>query len=99
MASPLDIATLPTGHLPPVECVQELTEETYEKFRGENSGKNAAYIPALAEVSPHLFGLCVAEISGALHEAGDTAVEFSIQSVSKPFVFGLICQSIGEEAA
>jgi glutaminase len=99
MANPLDLATLSTGHLPPVDCVQKLTEETFAKFRGEESGTNADYIPALAEVSPRLFGICLAEVSGPLHEAGDTAVEFSIQSISKPFVFGLICQSIGEEAA
>jgi len=99
MASFLDIATVSTGHLPPVDCVQKLTEETYEKFRHTDSGENADYIPALAEVSPKLFGICLAEVSGELHEVGDTMVEFSIQSVSKPFVFGLICQSIGEDAA
>lgn len=99
MASYLDVTTISTGHLPPVDCVQKLTEETYEKFRRIDSGENADYIPALAEVSPKLFGICLAEVSGELHEAGDTTVEFSIQSVSKPFVFGLICQSIGEDAA
>jgi glutaminase len=30
---------------------------------------------------------------------GDTTVEGSIQSVSKPFVFALVCQEIGHEAA
>lgn len=99
MASFLDVTTISTGHLPPVDCVQKLTEETYGKFCEVDSGKNADYIPALAEVSPQLFGICLAEVSGELHEAGDTTVEFSIQSVSKPFVFGLICQSIGEDAA
>ena len=34
-------------------------------------------------------------VSGDVFEAGDTGHEFSIQSVSKPFVFGLICQAIG----
>lgn len=79
--------------------MEELTRETHAKFLPERSGKNAGYIPALAAVSPELFGICVAGVSGRLHEAGDTAFEFSIQSVSKPFVFGLICQAIGEDAA
>jgi glutaminase len=30
---------------------------------------------------------------------GDATVEFSLQSVSKPFVFALVCQEIGHEAA
>ena len=37
--------------------------------------------------------------SGVVYAAGDTDYEFSIQSVSKPFVFALICQAIGEDEA
>ncbi len=88
-----------TGHLPPVECVHSLVLETHERFRGVADGENADYIPALAGVPRELFGICLAEVSGELHEAGDTAHEFSIQSVSKPFVFALICQAIGEDEA
>jgi glutaminase len=88
-----------TGHLPPTSRVQILTEETYDKFRAVTEGKNADYIPALASASPHHFGICLTEVSGEVHEAGDSRVEFSIQSVSKPFVFGLICQALGEDNA
>lgn len=92
-------APISTGHLPPAGRVQELVEETWRDYRGVTDGSNADYIPALAAADPSHFGLCLAEVSGVLHEAGDTTVEFSIQSVSKPFVFGLICQAIGEDAA
>lgn len=88
-----------TGHLPPVDRVQSLVDEAYDRFRSIDTGKVADYIPALAKVDPELFGLCVVEVNGAVHTAGNADVAFSIQSVSKPFVFALICQAIGEEEA
>ncbi|MBN8710697.1 MAG: glutaminase [Verrucomicrobia bacterium 61-8] len=87
------------GRLPSPECVQTLIEETHAEFRTVGTGANADYIPALAAVPTELFGICLTEVSGVVHEAGDTDVPFSIQSVSKPFVFALICQAIGEDAA
>ncbi|GAT35311.1 glutaminase [Terrimicrobium sacchariphilum] len=87
------------GRLPSPECVQTLIEETHEKFRTVNEGANADYIPALAGAPTELFGICLTETSGVVHEVGDTNTPFSIQSVSKPFVFALICQAIGEDAA
>jgi glutaminase len=50
-------------------------------------------------VSAELFGICVAATNGTLFEVGDTDVEFSIMSVSKPFVFALVCQEIGAARA
>jgi glutaminase len=43
--------------------------------------------------------VCVVGINGVVHSAGDCEHEFSIQSVSKPFVFALVCQAIGAEEA
>jgi glutaminase len=43
--------------------------------------------------------VCVAGTNGVIHAVGDTNYEFSIQSVSKPFVFALVCQAIGEDEA
>jgi len=88
-----------TGHLPPADCVQSLVEETHRRFQFINEGANADYIPALAEVPSGLFGVAMVEVTGEIHEVGDTQWEFSIQSVSKPFVFALICQAIGEDLA
>lgn len=88
-----------TGHLPPTEQVRSLVTEAYRRFRSVDIGQVADYIPALGQVPPELFGLCVVEVNGAVDAAGDTDYEFSIQSVSKPFVFALICQAIGEDEA
>lgn len=92
-------SVISTGHMPADESVSTLVTEAHGRFRSVTDGKNADYIPALAAVPSHLFGISVVETTGQIFEAGDTEYEFSIQSVSKPFVFALICQAIGEDAA
>ncbi len=88
-----------TGHLPTAEVVQALVEEAHRRFAPVAEGQVADYIPALAAASPDHFGLCVAGCGGPIFEAGDARVPFSIQSISKPFLFALICQAIGEDGA
>jgi glutaminase len=92
-------SSVSTGHLPSAELVSALVSEAHERFKSNNDGENADYIPALAKVPSELFGVCVVGTSGVPYTAGDTEYEFSIQSVSKPFVFALICQAIGEDEA
>ncbi|MCP9901814.1 glutaminase A [Cyanobium sp. Cruz CV13-4-11] len=87
------------GHLPTAEVVQELVDEAHGRFAPVLDGQVADYIPALAAAVPENFGLCVSSCGGALFEAGEARVAFSIQSISKPFLFALICQAIGEEEA
>jgi glutaminase len=79
--------------------VGRLVNEAYDRFKTDDSGTVADYIPALAAMPPDRFGISVVGVDGATYGIGDTQVEFSIQSVSKPFVFALICQTIGEDAA
>jgi glutaminase len=45
-------------------------------------GEVASYIPELAKVDPHQFGIAVATADGEVLTAGDADVPFSIQSVS-----------------
>ncbi len=88
-----------TGHLPPPDEVQALVEEAHERYRANAEGATSDVYPALARVPAGLFGLCVAGTSGNVYAAGDSEVEFSIMSVSKPFVFALVCQLLGPETA
>jgi glutaminase len=53
----------------------------------------------LARADPRSFGACVVGVSGATAAAGDSTTPFSIQSVSKPFVFALVCQDLGHQRA
>lgn len=93
------LAAISTGHLPPMEQVDQLVIEAYQRFKDIDEGKVADYIPALARIPRNIFGVSVVEANGAVHCAGDTDYEFSIQSISKPFVFALICQALGHEEA
>lgn len=93
------IAAVSTGQLPAPDEVARLVADAHARHRALDEGKVAGYIPALARVPRDLFGICAVGISGAVFAVGDTDYEFSIQSVSKPFVFALVCQAIGAEEA
>jgi glutaminase len=84
-----------TGDLPSVEDVRTVVTEAYERYRPESGGTVADYIPALAGASPDWFGISVVGVRGRSFEIGDTERRFSIQSVSKPFVFALVCDAVG----
>lgn len=92
-------SAISTGHLPAEQEVGTLIEEAYQRYKALDEGKVADYIPALGRTPRGLFGVCVVGINGRVFAAGDTAHEFSIQSVSKPFVFALVSQAIGCEEA
>ena len=100
---PFDEATAPplvsTGELPSPDQVRDTVIEAYQRYRGTAGGTVADYIPALASAAPELFGVCVTGTGGLCVETGDVAATFSIQSVSKPFVFALVCDAMGYEAA
>lgn len=86
-----------TGELPPAERVARILSQAHARLGSDASGTVADYIPALAEVDPDLFGACVVGTSGQVVEVGDALHPFSIQSVSKPFVFALACDAVGAE--
>ncbi|MEH2468926.1 glutaminase [Nitrobacteraceae bacterium AZCC 2161] len=88
-----------TGHLPEPETVQKLVSEAHQRFKPNSEGQNSQVYPALARVPSELFGVCVVGTSGSVYAAGDIAYEFSIMSVSKPFIFALVCETIGPEEA
>jgi glutaminase len=86
-----------TGHLPSPDQVKRLVEEAHAKFKSNKDGQNSQVYPALARVPSDLFGICVVGTSGNVYAVGDTDHEFSIMSVSKPFVFALVCERLGPE--
>jgi glutaminase len=70
----------------------------YEQFRGVRDGEVADYIPELAKADPEWFGVSLVTTGGQSFDVGDFDVSFSIQSASKPFVFGLALEDHGLEA-
>jgi glutaminase len=63
--------------------------------RPMDGGEVASYIPELALADPDALGVALVSTSGAVYGAGDVETEFTIQSVSKPFVFALALQQSG----
>jgi hypothetical protein len=88
-----------TGHLPEPETVQSLLSDAHARFKSNTNGQNSRVYPALGSVPGDLFGLCVVGTTGRVYGAEDIDHEFSIMSVSKPFVFVLVCETIGPEEA
>jgi glutaminase len=88
-----------TGHLAAPPLVEALVKAAYQRYKGLDEGKVADYIPALAKVPRELFGISIVGVDGRSFEIGDSRHEFSIQSVSKPFVFALVSEAIGTEEA
>lgn len=86
-----------TGSLPGWAEVDTVVVEAFDHALTHREGAVADYIPALAAVDPDLFGLCVADVAGGVHETGDLGREFSIQSISKAFVYALVCDEYGHE--
>ena len=88
-----------TGALPGLEVVEDLLHEVFELYRPLEEGDVADYIPALANVDPSLFAVSIVGVAGRCLSVGDAAQLFSLQSISKAFVFALVCDAIGHEEA
>jgi len=86
-----------TGRLPAAERVRVLVAEAYERYKSVTEGENSKVYPALARVPSDLFGICVVGTGGNVYAIGDAEREFTIMSVSKPFVFALVCEALGPE--
>ncbi len=75
---------------------REVLQGIWTQFLPERSGEVATYIPELAKVDPDLFGLCIMTMDGTIYEAGASTHEFTIQSISKPFAYGMALEQCGQ---
>jgi len=69
--------------------------DLYEKYKSFNDGAIADYIPELTLAKPEWFGICVVTTDGQMFEVGECDQLFTIQSISKAFVFGLALEDHG----
>ena len=84
-----------TGALPSDTEVRTVITTGYGASSDHDKGTVANYIPALAQAPSTAFGVCIAGVHGRLFAIGDAEQEFSIQSISKIFVFALVRDAIG----
>jgi glutaminase len=79
------------------QMVESIVREAYEKFKNDSSGKNADYIPYLAQVDPKLFGVAVVTTDNQVLTLGDVNYSFSIQSISKVYTLALAMEELGAD--
>ena len=69
----------------------------HAELKDDHDGALADYIPELTKADPRHFGVALATIDGHVYEVGESQVEFTIQSISKAFVFALALEELGPE--
>jgi glutaminase len=70
-------------------------ERCQQDFATDDGGAVADYIPELGKADPAHFGISLATLDGHVYEVGDSTIPFTIQSMSKPFVFALALDTLG----
>ena len=70
-------------HVISKEDINQVVQQAYNLFKEEKGGKNADYIPFLANIPSNLFGITVTLEDGTIINAGDTDYKFGIESISK----------------
>ena len=75
--------------------VNTVLERICTEVRPLADGRVADYIPELAHADPDTFGIAVINAQGRRHVAGDVEGPFSVQSISKPFVYAIAVEEHG----
>jgi glutaminase len=82
----------------PTALSDALLAELHERHKDNTKGKVATSLAELAGADPRWFGISAVTVDGAVHTCGDSARVFTIQSIAKPFVFGLALADHGANA-
>ena len=77
------------------DAVDRAVHELHAQYAPLDTGRVADYIPELAKADPDAFGIAFATTTGEVYAAGDAQRPFTMQSVSKPFVYGAALQRHG----
>ncbi len=79
--------------------IQGYLEDLHARLSGLTTGQLANYIPELAMADPKWFGICLMTADGAAYAVGDADQQFTIQSISKTFVYAMALQDLGNGLA
>ena len=82
---------------PTRERVEAIVREAFQKFQSDTTGKNADYIPYLAQVDSKLFGVALVSTDNQVITLGDVNYSFSVQSISKVFTLALAMEELGPD--
>jgi len=84
------------GHLLRTPSFQYYLDQLHSRFLPHREGVIASYIPELSLADPEFFGIALVTVDGHVYQAGDSRQPFSIQSISKAFVYGMALEDSGE---
>ncbi|MDB9447621.1 glutaminase A [Anabaena sp. CS-542/02] len=93
MANKANLENVEIGSAPFLAVLNDL----YSQYKLLKEGKLANYIPELAKVNPELFSICIVTVDGQRYEVGDNQHQFTIQSISKVFAYGLALEDHGRD--
>ncbi len=79
-------------------AIDSAVAHAYSSHRHNSEGRNAKYIPVLADVDSGLFALCAMTPAGHIASIGDVEHEFPIESISKVFTLALVIEQRGPRA-
>jgi glutaminase len=97
-ASPMAAEAAKKSKTPTPSPIQTAMNDAYAKYKDIQEGKNADYIPALANVDSKIFGIAVVTADGKVYTTGDITSEVSIQSISKVFTMAEVMEEQGPDA-
>ncbi|MFV9327378.1 glutaminase A [Citrobacter europaeus] len=75
----------------------KLIDQAHQKYKSNNDGKVADYIPALATYSPNNFAITIATVDGKIYQVGDVNKPFPMESLSKVFTMALAMEQHGPQ--
>ena len=75
--------------------IKEVAQQAYDLYKTNTDGKNADYIPYLANINKNLFGISICLLNGQTIEVGDSEYRFGIESVSKVHTAILVLRQYG----
>jgi glutaminase len=91
-------APLSRGYRHDVDPIERVLGDVLDDARPLDGGETAQYIPELAAADPDPLALAVTGPRGRTFTSGDAGVEFTIQSISRPFVLALAFAELGRAA-
>jgi glutaminase len=77
--------------------IQDYLDALHARLKDLRDGQVASYIPELGKADPELFGICVVTVDGVAYATGDTSQPFTIQSISKAFVYAASLADRGKD--
>lgn len=80
-----------------MRAIVEMLRSRLDAVLPMQEGAVADYIPALARVDPERCAVAVGSAQGRIVSLGDDETEFTIQSISKPFVLAQALELLGRE--